>query len=124
MSTYRRGDVVSVPVRFTNQTASKNRPVVVVSTDDYNQTTPDLLVMSITGQLTGLSHPGDYILQDWQSAGLRVPSKVQTKIVTIEASIITGNRGRLTDADMAGVQAGLREALDLPLAPTASIAVP
>jgi len=113
MPTYCRGDVVSVPVTFTNQTGSKKRPVVVVSSDHYNQNTPDLLVMSITGQLTGIAHPGDYILQDWHSAGLQVPSKVQTKVVTIEASIITQRRGRLTDADMSAVEAGLREALNL-----------
>ncbi len=63
--------------------------------------------------MTSIAHPGDYVLQDWRSAGLLAPSKVQTKVTTIEASIITHRRGRLTGVDMAAVEMGLREALNL-----------
>ena len=45
------GDVVLVPFSFTNQTASKKRPAVVVSNRAYNSARPDLVVMPITSQL-------------------------------------------------------------------------
>ena len=49
MTTYRRGDIVLVPFEFSNLLGSKWRPAVVVSSTHYNQTTPDILIASITG---------------------------------------------------------------------------
>ena len=45
------GDIVLVPLPFTNQTAIKQRPAVVVSSRSYNQARPDLLMMAVTSQL-------------------------------------------------------------------------
>jgi len=110
---YSRGDVVEVPIAFTDQSGSKIRPALVISSDQYNQQTPDLLILSITGRLTGLSHPGDHVLADWQAAGLARPSKVQAKFATIESSIIRAVRGRVSAADLQAVERGIRQALDL-----------
>ena len=41
---YSFGDVVLVPFPFTDQTASKKRPAVVVSADTYHQRRPDVIV--------------------------------------------------------------------------------
>lgn len=45
---YSFGDVVLVPFAFTDQTASKKRPAVVVSTDAYHQRRPDVIVRGST----------------------------------------------------------------------------
>jgi len=45
---YEFGDVVLVPFPFTDQTSSKKRPAVVVSSVAYHQAHPDLIVMAIT----------------------------------------------------------------------------
>jgi mRNA interferase MazF len=44
------GDVVLVPFPFTDQTASKKRPAVVVSNRAYNTARLDIIVMAITSQ--------------------------------------------------------------------------
>lgn len=44
------GDVALVPFPFTDQTASRKRPAVVVSTDAYHQRRPDAIVMAVTSQ--------------------------------------------------------------------------
>jgi mRNA interferase MazF len=44
------GDVVLVPFPFTNHTASKQRPAVIVSNLAYSQAKPDVVVMAITSQ--------------------------------------------------------------------------
>jgi mRNA interferase MazF len=48
---YSFGDVVLVPFPFTDQTASKKRPSVIVSTDAYHQRRPDVIVMAVTSQI-------------------------------------------------------------------------
>jgi mRNA interferase MazF len=111
MTTYRSGDVVLVPFDFTDRSGRKWRPAVVISTDRYNDETPDVLIALITGNLRAVSHPGDHRIADWQAAGLLRPSLAQTKIATIEASIIGRKLGALSRADWDAFRRGLRRAL-------------
>lgn len=113
MTALRRGDVVLVPFDFTDRSGVKWRPAVVVSTDRYNQETPDVLIAAITGNLRAIPHPGDHLLQEWQAAGLLKPSLAQTKLATVEATVIGRMLGRLSPADLAAFEHGLREALGL-----------
>jgi mRNA interferase MazF len=113
MTAWRRGDVVLVPFDFTDRSGAKWRPAVVVSSNRYNRQTPDVLIASVTGNLRAIPHPGDCHLKDWQSAGLLKPSLVQTKLATIEGSIIGRKLGQLSTTDMETVERGLRAALGL-----------
>ena len=113
MTSYRRGDVVLVPIDFTDRSGTKVRPAVVVSANRYNQQTPDVIIASITGNLRAIPHPGDYSLNDWPAEGLLRPSLAQTKLATVEASIIRRKLGALTTTDMQALDSGLRAALDL-----------
>jgi mRNA interferase MazF len=113
MTTFRSGDVVLVRVDFTDRSGAKWRPAVVVSSDRYNDESPDVLVASITGNLTALPHPGDHRIVDWQTAGLLRPSLAQAKIATVEASIIGRRLGSLSPRDLDALRRGLQEALDL-----------
>lgn len=113
MTTYRSGDVVLVRMDFTDRSGSAWRPVVVISSDQYNDETPDIVVASITANVRALPHPGDHLLADWRAAGLLRPSPAQTKLTTVESSIIGRKLGTLTSADLQAVKRGLREALAL-----------
>ncbi len=48
---YEFGDVVLVRFPFTNQTAFRQRPAVVVSNRVYNNAKLDVIIMAITSQL-------------------------------------------------------------------------
>ena len=50
-TSYSFGDVVLVPFPFTDQSGSKKRPAVIVSSAAYNQQRPDLVLMGITSQV-------------------------------------------------------------------------
>lgn len=113
MTAYRRGDIVLVPVDFTDRSGAKLRPAVIISSDDYNSQTPDVLIASITSNLGAVSHPGDYQLTDWQAAGLLKPSLAQTKLTTIASSRIGRKLGALSTSDLAAFNQGLRQALAL-----------
>ena len=50
MTAYKFGDIVLVPFPFTDQTTTKKRPAVVVSSDVFNSQYADIIVMAITSK--------------------------------------------------------------------------
>ena len=112
-TTWSRGDVVLVPIGFTDQSGVKRRPAVIVSSNAYNARSPDVMIASITSNLLAIRHPGDHLIRDWQAAGLPRPSLAQAKIATVEAAIIDRRLGCLSDDDLAALDRGLRQALGL-----------
>ena len=48
----KHGDIVLIPIPFTDLSSQKQRPVVVISNDDYNLTTPDFVVVAMTSNPT------------------------------------------------------------------------
>jgi mRNA interferase MazF len=92
-------DVVLVPFPFTDQTASKKRPAVVVSSAEYNARRPDVIVMAITGNVSHHSRLGEVIVADWKAAGLLKDSTVKPILTTIEKSLVIRTLGQLTARD-------------------------
>lgn len=45
------GDVVLVPFPFTDQSGTKKRPAVIISSSGYNAGRRDLVIMAITSQV-------------------------------------------------------------------------
>lgn len=113
MTAWRRGDVVLVPFDFTDRSGSKWRPAVVISSDRYNREAPDVLIASITSNLSAIRHPGDHVVGDWQAAALLRPSLLQTKIATVDSSMIGRKLGELSPTDLAAFERGFAEALGL-----------
>ena len=104
---YRFGDVVLVSFPFTDQSASKQRPAVVVSSAAYQRARPDLIIMAVTSQLRPAASLGEVALQDWQAAGLLKPSVVKPVIATVEQRLVRKSLGTLSSSD----QQRLREAI-------------
>jgi mRNA interferase MazF len=113
MTPFERGDVVLVEFPFTSGVASKRRPAVIVSSSDYSHSSPDLIILSVTSHLAAVAHPGDHVLQDWNEAGLLKPSLVQTKVATVERSLIVRRLGKLSSRDQEAVDAGIEIAVGL-----------
>jgi mRNA interferase MazF len=82
------GDIVLVPFPFADQTASKQRPAVVISTADYNASRPDIILMAVTSQLRASVAYGEVWLARWQDAGLLKPSAVKPVVATLEQNLI------------------------------------
>lgn len=103
------GDVVLVPFPFTDQSTSKKRPAVVVSSTAYNAQRPDLIIMAITSVLPSTPHVGEVLVSQWQAAGLLKPSAIKPVITTIEKKLVIKMMGTLNNAD----QQSLRQALQI-----------
>ncbi len=51
MTTYKFSDSIPVPFPFTDQTTSKKRPAMVVSSNAYNAERSNHIIMAITSRL-------------------------------------------------------------------------
>jgi mRNA interferase MazF len=52
--------------------------------------------------------PGDYVIKDWKSAGLLLPSIARIKVFTLENSLILRRLGVLSTADLRGFRAAAK----------------
>jgi len=105
------GDVVLVPFPFTDQTAAKRRPAVIVSSDAFHRERPDVIVVAVTSQTGKPAGIGDVMVEDWQDAGLLKVSLIKPVFATIEQSLIIRKLGALQDKDVSALRQTLREVL-------------
>ncbi len=99
----RRGDVIAVPYQYSDLTGGKVRPALIVSSDAYNLARPDVVAAGITSQMGNVG-PYDHVLMDWAAAGLRYPSLVRGRLLTVEHSLIRRTVGRVTHRDWERVE--------------------
>lgn len=105
------GEIVLVPFPFTDQTAAKKRPAVVVSSAAYAIERPDVVLMAITSQLRPSPAFGEVWLADWHSAGLLKPSAVKPIFATFEQRLVIRRLGVLGPADQAALAGALSRIL-------------
>jgi mRNA interferase MazF len=113
MTRYNRGDVILVPFPFSDQTTTKKRPAIIVSSDTHNSISQDIVIMAITGQIRGRIGVGEFLIEDWQGAGLLRPSAVKSAISTIEQRLVVKLLGRLSPKDFTTLEKALKELFDL-----------
>src|SRR5436305_1646608 len=91
---FQRGDVLLVPFPFSDLSATKVRPAVVVSGSLYHATEPDIILAAVTSKITAATGPMDYILSDWQAAGLRQPSAFKPVLLTLDPARVLHQMAR------------------------------
>jgi mRNA interferase MazF len=106
---YSFGDIVLVPFPFTDQSTTKRRPAVVVSSPRYHAERPDLIIMAVTSQPRPAGGAGEVQLKDWKAAGLIKPSVAKPVITTIEASLVIRRLGRLKKDDQEALRRAIAE---------------
>ena len=109
MPNYSRHDVLLVQYPFSDLSAAKVRPAVVVHAPHPSQ---DSLIVPLTSRITALLS-GEFPLMDWERAGLNVPTAVKRGIYTIHPTLIVKFLGRLSAQDAQSLQQSLRGWLGL-----------
>jgi mRNA interferase MazF len=109
--TCERFDVVRVPFPFTDRTAVKNRPALVLSDSASFNAPSGHAVMAMITSLANDPWPCDCPILDLESAGLPSPSKVRLKLFTLDLRLVRGTLGRLSPQDESAVRAVLAQAL-------------
>jgi mRNA interferase MazF len=101
--------VVRVPFPFTDRSATKNRPALVLS-DAARFNVPDGSIGAGDDHLCRQSPwPLDCEIRDREAAGLPAPSKLRMKLFTLDNRLLRGTLGQLAEPD----ERRVREALML-----------
>ena len=108
MTRFEFGNIVLVPFPFTDQTATKQRPAVVISSAAYNTKRPDLIIMAVTSQARQSAAIGEVFVQQWREAGLLKPSTIKPIVTTIEKTLIIRKLGRLKKDDIDALKESLQ----------------
>jgi len=93
---YNNGDIVLIPVPFSDLSASKKRPVLVLSNTNYNTTKPDMIVVAITSNL--IQHGIPISSSDMVTGQLPKPSVIRSdKVYTLDQGIVVKSIGHLSN---------------------------
>ena len=108
MVTYKQFDVVVVPFPFTDKTASKKRPALVISDESFNLS----LRKSVMAMITTSGHSPwmlDVPIIDLAASGLKSPSLIRMKLFTLDNVLILKKIGTLTQSDQERVKNSLKQ---------------
>jgi mRNA interferase MazF len=103
------GDIVTID--FPGVTGVKRRPAVVLSSEVYHKSRPDIVVGLITSHIAATMGPTDCSLEDWTEAGLRVASAFRSFLVTLPPAANPVLVGHLSQRDWKAVRACVKTAL-------------
>lgn len=94
----RQGDIVLIPVPFTDLSSQKQRPVIVISNDTYNQNTGDVVAIALTSQPRTTAYGFTITSANLTRGALKRPSQMRVdKIYTLAQSIIVRTFGRVDE---------------------------
>lgn len=92
----RQGDIVLVPVPFTDLSSQKRRPVIIIANDDYIRRSEDVIVVAMTSNPDAGPYAFTITSSDLESGALNRPGQIRVdKIYTLAQSIVVRVFGRV-----------------------------
>ena len=99
MTNYKRGDIVLVSFVFSDESGVKQRPAVIISTNEYHRQRQEVIIQAVTSR-TDRILTGDYLIRDWKEAKLISPSVATGIIRTVKRDMIIRKLGTLSNHDL------------------------
>lgn len=104
------GDIILIPVPFTDLTSQKRRPVIVISNDAYNRRMDDVVVVAMTSNPDSTEYSFTLTSTDLERGVLNRPGKVRVdKIYTLSQAIRVKTFGRVNVATLDRIRETLQE---------------
>ena len=101
---YKQGDIVFIPIPFTDLTSSKKRPVLILSDNRYNEITDDVIVAAITSIVDDKTYTVKITKADLTEGTLLYDSCVRAdKLYTLSQSIIIKKFGTVKNEILTSV---------------------
>ena len=114
---YSQGDILLVPLPFTDLSSQKRRPVLVLSKDDYNNVVDDLIVAAITSNIDTKPFIVQLTNDDMADGKLKTASCIRAdKIYTLSQDIVVKRFGKVKTEIFENTKAKLLAIIgDLPM---------
>lgn len=94
---YKQGEILLIPIPFTDLSSQKRRPVIVVSNNAYNTNTEDIIVVAMTSNPSKLDYSFMITSSDLVQGTLNHPGKIRVdKIYTLSQHIVYKTFGRVS----------------------------
>lgn len=104
-----QGDILLVPIPFTDLSSQKRRPVIVISNNSYNRKTGDIVVVAMTSNPVEAEYSFVITSNDLEKGSLNHPGKVRAdKIYTISTSIVVKTFGRVNEGVLEKIRSELQ----------------
>ena len=95
---FRQGDIILVPFPFTDLSTAKQRPALIISKNNYNSKTDDIIICGITSNLKDSNYSVLIANSDLSSGNLITPSRVKLdKIFTLNKSKVIRKFGAVRE---------------------------
>lgn len=93
---HNQGDILLIPIPFTDLSSSKRRPVLVISNTEYNEKTEDIIVAAITSNIEEKDYSIVFKSSDMLKGNIKVDSCIRAdKIYTLSKTIVVKKFGRV-----------------------------
>ena len=97
----RQGDIVLIPIPFTDLSSHRRRPFIVISNDAYNAKTADMVVVAMTSNPLPVEHSFTLTSADLVRGVLNRPGKVRVdRVYTLAQSPAVRTFGRVSEATL------------------------
>jgi mRNA interferase MazF len=105
-----QGEIVLIPVPFTDLSSQKRRPVIVISNDVYNRRSPDMVVVAMTSNPAPVPYSFTITNDELVQGALNRPGTVRIdKIYTLEQTLAVKVFGQVNQATLEQIRAMLQE---------------
>lgn len=92
----KQGDIVLIPIPFTDLTSQKKRPAVIISSTAYNEENDDIVVVALTSNVEDRDFSIILTTEDLEQGSLKVTSMIRAdKIYTLSKSIVLKTFGQV-----------------------------
>jgi len=121
---YKQGDIVLIPIPFTDLSSNKKRPVLILSSDSYNTNTEDLIVAAITSNIDDKPYNITITNDDLFDGNLLHTSCVRAdKLYTLAQSIVVKKFGSVKSEPLAALIEKVRDVMFIKQVPKHIVAV-
>lgn len=109
----KQGDIVLIPIPFTDLTSQKRRPTIIISSNNYNEKHEDIVVVALTSNVESRDFTITLTTDDLEEGSLKVTSMIRVdKIYTLNKSIILKTFGRVKPAILTKIKDSLLKLIE------------
>jgi mRNA interferase MazF len=110
---FKQRDIILIPIPFTDLASQKKRPAIVISSDKYNDTSEDIIVVALTLNVKKQDFTILITSDDLEDGKLKTTSMIRVdKIYTLNKSIVLKQFGRIKSPVLAKIKTSLLKLIE------------